>query len=128
MLVYGCNKVIRDIDLETKSAMLYNLNDILISLKLSMRDFKFICVLSGSDYYDSKFNVFESMSMYKQFKKSKESNFYNWICKHTSIQIDEFLIAYEMYNILNNEFDYLNVYCFKPESASGNGDSCTAEG
>jgi 5'-3' exonuclease len=128
MLVYGCNKVIRDLDIESKSAMLYNLNDILISLKLSIRDFKLMCVLSGSDYYDSKFNVFESMSMYKQFKKSKDPDFYTWIHKNTAIQFDEFLIAYEMYNILNEEFDYLKSYCFRPESASESGDSCTSEG
>jgi 5'-3' exonuclease len=129
MLIYGCNKVIRKIDLDNKSAELYDLNRILSSLKMTHYEFKQICIVSGSDYYKSNLNLFECIKIYKKFKHSGHENFYVWMCIHSSINYEELMTAFQNYNLLDAEFDYLSNYIIKPqeqESASESGGSCIA--
>lgn len=130
MLLYGCTRVIRNIDIHTKTGVLYNLNSILTSLKMTHHHFKQVCILSGSDYYKSSYTIFETINMYSLFKKSNETDFYKWICSTTNINYSELMLALNMYSILDDDFNYLD-QCIKQElqeSASGNGDSCIAEG
>ena len=50
MLVYGCSNIIRDVNIHTCTARLYNLPEILNDLNITYTDFKRICVISGTDY------------------------------------------------------------------------------
>ena len=50
MLVYGCNNIIRDVNIDTRTARLYVLPDILKDLNITYENFKRICVISGTDY------------------------------------------------------------------------------
>jgi 5'-3' exonuclease len=131
MLLYGCTRVIRNIDIDTKTGTLYNLNTILSSLKMTHYDFKQVCILSGSDYYKSLYTIFETIKLYSIFKKSNQYDFYTWICTNTNINYNELMLALNMYSILNDDFNYLDQY-IKPqelqESASENAGSCIAEG
>jgi 5'-3' exonuclease len=126
MLLYGCLRVIRNVDLDTKTATLYNLTTILSSLKMNYFDFKQVCILSGTDYYKSSYTIFEMMKLYFIYKKTNTLPFYTWIINHTNINCSELMLALNMYTILNKEYDYLDF--IQQESASGNGDSCIAEG
>ncbi len=128
MLLYGCTRVIRNLDIDSKTGILYNLTIILSSLKMTHHDFKQICILSGSDYYKSCYSIYEIMNMYIMFKRTRGQNFCEWICSETNNNSVELMLALNMYSILNDEFNYLD--CIKPqqESASGNGGSCIAEG
>ena len=130
MLLYGCTRVIRSIDIDTKTGILYNLTTILNSLKMTHHDFKQVCILSGSDYYKSLYTIFETIKLYSMFKKSNAYDFYTWMCTNTNINYTELMLALNMYSILNDDFNYLDQY-IKPqelESASGNDGSCIAEG
>jgi flap endonuclease-1 len=51
MFVYGCARVIRGVNIYKKTAMMYDLSDILTALQMSFDTFKRICILSGTDYY-----------------------------------------------------------------------------
>jgi flap endonuclease-1 len=128
MLLYGCTRVIRSIDIDAKTGVLYNLNSILSSLKMTHDDFKQVCILSGSDYYKSLYTIFETTKLYSLYKKSTTRDFYTWICTNTNINYSELMLALNMYSILNDDFNYLDQYIKRQESASGNGDSCIAEG
>jgi 5'-3' exonuclease len=126
MLLYGCSRVIRNVDLDTKTATIYNLTTILSSLKMNYYDFKQICILSGTDYYKSSHTIFEIMKLYYIYKRTNISPFYIWASNHANINCSELMFVLNMYSILNKEYDYLD---FIPqESASGNGDSCIVEG
>lgn len=50
MLVYGCNNIIRDLNITNHTARLYNLPDILKELNITYDNFKRVCVISGTDY------------------------------------------------------------------------------
>lgn len=50
MFVYGCPRVLRYLSLTTESVIMYDLQEILKILDITMEDFKNICILSGTDY------------------------------------------------------------------------------
>lgn len=50
MLVYGCNNIIRDVDINSHTARLYILSEILTDLNITYENFKRVCVISGTDY------------------------------------------------------------------------------
>jgi hypothetical protein len=50
MLVYGCDHIIRDLNMCTHTAQLYVLPEILQELNITYDDFKRVCVISGTDY------------------------------------------------------------------------------
>lgn len=90
MFVYGCNRIIRNLNLSDETIMIYKLNEILYDLNLSFPLFKQITILSGTDYniYDNENNLFETLKWYKEFKKeniNKDGNysFYEWLLENT---------------------------------------------
>jgi len=98
LFVYGCPRVLRYLSLLKKNVILYDMKGILSELKLSMDEFKYICIVSGTDYniYNDKTNLYQSLKYFKKYKKTTEDNFYKWLEKHTDYvdNIDD------LYNIL----------------------------
>jgi 5'-3' exonuclease len=91
LFVYGCNRVLRYISLTNHTVVLYYMKGILNQLNMTQKEFREICVLSGTDYnintnISVKNNKF-SVNLYntvKYFRKFKELNnttqsFYDWI-------------------------------------------------
>ena len=92
LFIYGCPRVIRNYNLFNNTAVLYNLKDILKELKLSMNDFKEICIVSGTDYnHNDNNDLYTTLRYYDEYIKNKKGkNFYEW---------------------LHNNTDYINDYC-----------------
>jgi len=99
LFVYGCPRVLRYLSLLKKIVILYDMKGILSELKLSMDEFKYICIVSGTDYniYNDKINLYQSLKYFKKYKKTNEENFYKWLEKHTDY-VDN---VDDLYNILN---------------------------
>ena len=116
MLVYGCNRVLRNVNFDTKTATLYKLDDILKYLHLSYDDFKRLCVLSGTDYYKSNKNIlFKIYSEYRQ--QTTNTNLYEWL------KLSNITLNYELleticndFNISSLQYEYLNdiIHTFIP--------------
>jgi len=85
MFVYGCNRVFRDLQIYNETLVCYDYYSILKKLKLSTKEFREICVYSGTDYND-KTNIFYVYKLFKIFKKSRETEFYEWLQKHNYIE------------------------------------------
>ena len=107
MFLYGCPIVLRDVNITTSTLSYYNL--------------KQICVLAGTDYYISSYNLFDSLNMFDLFKRSSENNFYDWLTKKNNIDHDKLMIAYHSYSIDTSEFDYLLPFTQLPEQESASG-------
>lgn len=125
MFVYGCSNVLREVNLNSKSVILYKLDDILMSLNLSLYNFQIICILSGTDYCKSNYNLYDSMKWYERFIKTGKPDFYQWLVDQKKIvgilNTDEFMI-------LSSEFDYLDkIIQQQALPFSENAGSCTFE-
>lgn len=90
MFVYGCPRVLRYLNLATQTVSLYDFKKIVNKLKVSPKEFREICVLSGTDY-----NCNREISLYTcmdSFKKYKEANthmdFYDWIQTQEQRDVD----------------------------------------
>ena len=107
MLVYGCNRVLRNVDFDTKTAVLYKLDDILKYLNLSYDDFKRLCVLSGTDYYKSNKNIL--FKIYSKYRLSNCTNLYEWLKSNNISENFELLETIcNDFNISSMQYEYLN--------------------
>ena len=100
MFLYGCTCVLRDVNLETQTMTMYSTPAILDQLKLSHHEFKQIGVLSGSDYYKSDYTLYKVMSMFTAFKRTKHTDFYEWVKLYYPVEVDRLWKAYREYDVL----------------------------
>jgi len=110
MFVYGCPRVIRYISLLNHSAILYDMNVILQTLGITQKEFREICVISGTDYNndtDISHNIFETMNQFKKYKEfttpQSDEDFYTWLMNKTNY-IEDLKLLQKVINI-NNMFD-----------------------
>jgi len=113
MFVYGCTRVIRYLSLFNHTALLYNTKEILENLSLTQKEFREICVLSGTDYNIQNCsnnsrnipNLYETFNLFKKYIKEKEnSDFYEWLKINS-----EYITDYELLQNIYNIFDLKNI-------------------
>ena len=110
MFVYGCPRVIRYLSLLNHTAVLYDMNDILKNLDITQKEFREICILSGTDYniLDTNSNSPTLYSTLKHFKKyhTEKSNldFYDWLIERSDYikNIELLKKIYSMFDLSNN--------------------------
>jgi flap endonuclease-1 len=93
MFVYGCPRILRNLNLENHTITYYDTENILNDLNLLLYEFREIAVLSGTDYYHLKktfpLTLHATYNYYLKYKKTEcEMNFYQWLIKNTNY-IDE---------------------------------------
>ena len=119
LFVYGCTRVIRHISLLNHTVIFYNIQSILRELNISMRDFKEIMILSGTDYnMNDCTSLTQTLKYYKDFKLSLETspvtetnnNFYNWLILNTKYikNYDNLIYIYKMFDIYDFDTSSLN--------------------
>jgi flap endonuclease-1 len=115
MFVYGCGRVLRYLSLTLSNVVIYDLNNILKTLNVTMDVFKKICILYGCDYsheslvennicFDPQemlhnMNIFHAFQLFKKYRDAEDaedaggsSDFYEWIVNkkiHSTQYIDE---------------------------------------
>ena len=126
MFVYGCSRVLRYFSLMNHTAVLYNLDEMLIDLGITLKEFKEICVLSGTDYNSTHQDLSKNLpkdqsrlvltlKLFKKYHKSNNPNsleFYSWLLKHQTNYItnyDELRNTYLMFE-LSERSDNLKVF------------------
>ena len=99
LFLYGCKRIIKY--LENDTIMLYNLNNILNELNLSMTEFRRICVLSGTEHNLDYLNIFKAMKLYSNYKKKNlNMNFYDWLeFNNYSINKEKILYTCNMFSL-----------------------------
>ena len=103
MFVYGCKRVLRYLSLINSTIIFYDLKEILIEINIPFNDFKNICIISGTDYnIENNTNLNTTLKYYKNFNKSNETNFINWLTENTSyINEDEVREISQLFNLNN---------------------------
>lgn len=119
LFVYGCPRVLRYFSLMNHSVVLYHMKGILEELSLNQKEFREICILSGTDYNinantntnggakgDNKYNninLHNTLKLFNKYKASNSSNsntFYEWLQTNS-----EYVSDLELLNKINTMFD-----------------------
>lgn len=136
MFVYGCARVLRYFSIIHNTCILYSYNDILNELDINSKNFKQICIYSGTDYSRNSTSFYENMNIYRKNKNIiKQTSYFNYIfeqnqnyTKNTTTRkiienstIEELESIYDMFDINNYNFDLItNIKIknsvFNPES------------
>jgi len=91
LFVYGCDRVLKYINLYNKSIVIYDITLILLELNITLHEFKNICIISGTDYHkNTNNNLFKTIKYFKKYKNYNTNNitFYEWLQKNTDYIID----------------------------------------
>jgi flap endonuclease-1 len=110
LFVYGCPRILKQMDLSSNTITFYDLEDILKSLNVNLNEFKSICILSGTDYNKKCENpiyiknAFNLFSMYKRdvnMHRARPNSFYYYInsVKRININYKELFGIIEMFNL-----------------------------
>lgn len=84
MFVFGCPRVLRYFDSFNDTLVLYDTTNILHELNVSVREFKTICVLSGTDYSVPQTTIQNALILFNNYKKEKYSyDFAEWLQRNT---------------------------------------------
>lgn len=102
MFLYGCERVIRGINVITQECTIYNTPSILADLSMTSKLFNEIIVISGTDYnIQENISLNETIRWYQQYKKTMDTymampmhirvscsnvisqGFYHWLKKNT---------------------------------------------
>jgi hypothetical protein len=117
MFVYGCPRVLRNLNLENHTITYYDTESILNDLNLTLYEFREIAVLSGTDYYHLKktfpLTIHGTYISYMKYKKTKCTiNFYQWLIENTKyINEDDCIYLYKINNMFvleNKRFEDFN--------------------
>ena len=117
LFAYGCPRVLRYFSLLNRSAVLYDMKGILRELDFTMKEFREICVLSGTDYNINKglkdsMNLQKTVKLFKKYKKAKTGDdFYIWVNNNNSECIEScesLMNIYTMFDLSENR-DHLKI-------------------
>lgn len=105
IIISGCSRVIRNLNIVTHSATIYETDKILIEFGLTINQFREIVVLAGSDYHDKtdekKLSLQQSFELYKKFiETSSSGSFYEWLNQH-HFPTEKILAICNMFDISN---------------------------
>ena len=104
LFVYGCNKVLREFDIEYGEMIEYDLTGILRKLRMSIDDFKDICVLSGTDYNieTNKMYIKGAIKLFRKYKNNRvKISFYEWLERAKRIPYIENLVKIKQMFLLS---------------------------
>jgi flap endonuclease-1 len=100
MFVYGCRRVLRYLSLLNHNVVLYDTKSILQELGITLKEFREICVLSGTDYNvanEADHNLVKTLKLFKKYHKTKKTkDFYDWLLENADYIQDR----YELDNIV----------------------------
>ena len=76
---------------------------------MSQKDFRQVCVLSGTDYHMNKnhsIGLYDSLRLFQKYKQSANRDFYYWLQKqkYLSIQVTTLYEIYDMFDLSSNRF------------------------
>tara|TARA_A100001011_G_scaffold400419_1_gene514811 strand:- start:42 stop:983 length:942 start_codon:yes stop_codon:yes gene_type:complete len=114
MFCYGCPRVLRYFNIRHNTMVLYNLSDILKKINMNFINFKWLCILSGTDYhtsYNKKKNIFYYYKLYCKYVTfdNIKMNFYDWLIETKLLDdVDEdYIKIFNMFQLKNIDLKYI---------------------
>ena len=102
LLAYGTYRVLREFNINKQTLIFYNLNNILYQLNMNIYNFKWLCLLAGTDYNQGENNIFYYYKLYINNKLYiKDINIYLWFLTHNYIKDDNLYHVFDMFDLNN---------------------------
>ena len=111
MFLYGCSRVLRYFSIINHTVIVYNLKNILNELDLTLKEFKEICIISGTDYnITSNTNLYKTLQYFDEYKKNtKKLDFFEWLQDNTKY-VDNIYYLYNIYYMFKTDNIELKEY------------------
>ena len=124
LFVYGCSRVLRYLSLINETVVIYYLDKILHDVNIPFKEFKEICVISGTDYnfsIDNRTNLYKTLKYYNLYKLNKDTNqdFYSWL-DINSDYVENIFKLYNIYNMFITDNIELNRFKIKTKKPDQN--------
>lgn len=110
LFVYGCTRVLRYFSLMKHNVVIYHTKKIFEELGIPEKEFRQICILSGTDYNihtNKNVDLYNTLKMFKKYHKrinNEKSNlnidFYDWLIENTDY-IQDYPLIQQIYNLFN---------------------------
>jgi len=105
MIISGCSRVIRNLNMSTHEVILYDNDQIIRDLHIPLEHFRQIVILSGTDYNTSAISIKKAFDIYSQYESCKDGQtFYEWLLSRELVS-DEFMTIYNLFEPDNSELD-----------------------
>jgi flap endonuclease-1 len=129
MFVYGCNRVLRYLSLTNQTIVLYYTKGILETLNMSQKEFREICVLSGTDYNinaniskntgTNSSTIYDTIKLFRKYQERNQKNninisFYDWLTNSEKILNKIYITDLDLLLKINNMFIISNDPCHDP--------------
>ena len=99
IMVYGCKRIFRYFSLMKHTVVVYNMTLIHKNLNMTLSDFQELCICAGNDYITSKKNIFYYYVLFKQYKKTAQPGFLDWLLQKRYISLQEYHQRREIYDM-----------------------------
>lgn len=110
LFVYGAPRILRYLSLMNHTVVIYDMKGILQELKISHKDLRQICVLSGTDYNVHSDNskhitLYDILKIFKKYKKhtsktEDDVDFYSWLIHNTN-HINDYELLSKIYDLFD---------------------------
>lgn len=105
MFVYGCPNVLRYISLLNHTCVLYETKGILENLRITQKEFREICVVSGTDYNKQNgLHLYKTLELFKKFRKENKvstETFYPWLINDQHISKEDAETLQKIFEMFN---------------------------
>lgn len=116
LFAYGCPRVLRYFSLINRSAVVYVMKDILDKLDVTLKEFRQICILAGTDYNSDNYNnknecdLKRAIKLFKKYTKSKDKgDFYDWIYEKFPECVNDISLLKNIYKIFDLSDDHIHL-------------------
>jgi flap endonuclease-1 len=116
LFVYGCNRVLRYFSLTNQSIVLYYTKGILENLNMTQKEFREICVLSGTDYNINantskntginSLTIYDTIKLFRKYQEQKNTalSFYEWLQNAEKNADKNYITDLDLLHKINNMF------------------------
>lgn len=112
MFIYGCPRILRYFSILNETVVLYDTEKILTFYNISFTDFKYICILSGTDYNERVLPIETLFNIYLNDK----NNFQKKIVQRAGNLFKKVIEVYELYNLNKKHFNIINDITYKEQN------------
>ena len=104
LFALGCYRVLKYISLLNHTVVLYPLSTMLNSVNMKFDEFQQLCILSGTDYNESRRNIFTFYKMFERYNsRNRDESFLSWLHMQNKITLQKYHQVRDVHEIYKKD-------------------------